>query len=310
MAGALATLLLMPMSASGQHDRYAPIVLQLPASTRATGIGGAFTAVRDIESIFANPAFSGFATGTAVSAERYRASRAGTLASSMTLGQFGVSLGVQYLDFTVFQYLASTIGGTFVRTDGPPVSSTVLNYKAPNGAASLSFAASLGASTTYKGYRWGTAVKYVEERVGSRRESSPAFDLGIAKEGSLFIIGLAVQNLGPDLGDFPENLDLPARATLGVSTLSRPVGAFDVSLSTAVSYLRDGFVSPAGGMEWGYSPLEGYSFIARIGARRPELKELRPLTFGASFTFDRLSIDYAFDDVRGGAGHRLGLRVR
>jgi hypothetical protein len=295
-----------PAVVIAQDEQFAPIVLQLPASARATGIGGAFVAVRDIESILANPAFAGFTTGTAVSVERYPESRAGTITASMTLGQFGVAISTQYLDFAA----PANVFPPSCSFCPIAVPSRVLSERGPNSAAASSLAATIGASTNYKGYRWGAGVKYAEAHLGSRRESAPAFDVGVAKEGSLFIVGLAVQNLGRDINDDAVVTELPARVTLGVSTLSRPLGAFDVSLSTAVSYLRDGFVSPAGGMEWGYSPLEGYSVVARIGARRPELKELRPLTFGASFTFDRLSIDYAFDDVRGGAGHRLGLRVR
>src|SRR4029079_13932294 len=77
--------------ADAQHDRYAPIVLQVPASTRATGVGGAFVGVRDNESIFSNPALAGIATGTATSVERYRASSSGSVATSLSLGAFGVS---------------------------------------------------------------------------------------------------------------------------------------------------------------------------------------------------------------------------
>jgi hypothetical protein len=72
----------------------------------------------------------------------------------------------------------------------------------------------------------------------------------------------------------------------------------------------NGFLSPAGGLEMGYSWLDGYSIALRGGARRPERGE-GPLTAGAGFTMDRLSIDYALDtSTRGRVAHRLGLRIR
>jgi hypothetical protein len=302
---ALATLL--PASARGQDDQFAPIVLQLPASARATGLGGAFVAVRDIESLFANPAFAGIVTGTAVSVERYSASRTGTIAASMTLGQFGVAVSTQYLDFTA----APPVGlscGVACSTSALEVPSSVLSEHASAAASSLSAAAAI--STTYKGFRWGGALKYVEQRVGDAKDAAPAFDLGVTRDAGRVTWALAVQNLGPSLGDDAAANDMPQRYTLGMAGGGLPVGPLDFGLSLALSVLRDGFVAPAGGMEWSYNPLEGYTFVVRAGARRPELDEQRPFTFGASFTFDRLSLDYAFEDISGGAGHRLGLRVR
>ena len=303
----IAVTALLPASARGQDDQYSPIVLQLPASARATGLGGAFIAVRDIESLFSNPAFAGIVTGTAVSVERYNASRTGTIAASMTLGQFGVAVSTQYLDFTAapVQTFCDFSCGSAAALQ---VSSRVLSEHSPAAASSLSAAAAI--STTYKGYRWGGAVKYVEQRVGEAKDAAPAVDFGVTKDAGRITLALAVQNLGPSLGDGAASNDLPQRYTLGMAGGGLPVGPLDFGLSLALSVLRDGFVAPAGGMEWGYSPLEGYTFVVRAGARRPELDEQRPFTFGASFTFDRLSLDYAFEDISGGAGHRLGLRVR
>ena len=150
-----------------------------------------------------------------------------------------------------------------------------------------------------------------EEHIGNWRNGSPAFDLGVAKEGGRIVTGLSVQNIGPSIEYVPnQSTNLPLRATLGMAGFGLPVGPFDFGASLAVSVLRNSFVAPAAGMEWGYAPLEGYNFVARVGVRRPELGEQRPFTFGASASLDRFALDYAFDGVRGGAGHRIGLRVR
>jgi hypothetical protein len=309
---AIAALSAAPVHA--QRDKYAPIVLQIPAGARLTGLGGAFVAVRDIESVFGNPALVGTATGTVTSFERYRGSTAGTLAASMTLGVMGAAISTQVLDFRT---VAIDFADPPPSRRPPPVSSDVL--REPGEMAGGSLAGTFALATAWRGYRWGGAVKYVEERVGTWRGDSPAFDFGVAKEGGRIVTGLSVQNVGRSMqspiigpGRQPQflRIDLPLRATLGAAGFGLPVGPFDFGASLALSVLRDGFVAPAAGMEWGYAPLEGYNFVVRAGVRRPELDQQRPITLGASASLDRFSLDYAFEDVRGRAGHRIGLRVR
>jgi hypothetical protein len=90
-----------------------------------------------------------------------------------------------------------------------------------------------------------------------------------------------------------------------------PVGPLDLAASGAVSVRRGGRVSPAGGVELGYVPIDGVTFAGRVGARLPEKNGEAPITLGASFTFDRVSIDYGFEPYQGeGSGHRIGIRIR
>jgi len=62
---------LVPRMARAQAAGFGPIVLQLPASTRATGFGNAYVGVREPEAVFYNPAQLGVRPGVSVSAERY-----------------------------------------------------------------------------------------------------------------------------------------------------------------------------------------------------------------------------------------------
>ncbi len=292
-------------AARAQRDRYAPIVLQLPASARATGLGGATVALRDIESLFANPALAGTVTGIAVSGEHFRASRQGTIAANMTLGSLGVSVGAQFFDFGVSQGAADG----FPTARQWPAPSTVIDE--PAAAAASSFSGAIALATAFKGYRFGVAAKYLDERLGVRRAGKPAFDFGIARDRGRVSLGLSVQNVGPTIDFAPlRRAQLPLRATLGMSAFGLTAGPLDFGLSAAVTVRRDGYVAPAAGMEWSYWPLEGYTFAVRAGVRRPELHEQRPLTAGASFTLDRITVDYAFEQMHHGAGHRIGLRLR
>ena len=59
------------VTARAQAAGFGPIVLQLPASTRAIGFGNAYVGVRDPEAVFYNPAQLGVRPGVAMSAERY-----------------------------------------------------------------------------------------------------------------------------------------------------------------------------------------------------------------------------------------------
>ena len=297
-ATAIALACLTPLhgAQAQRRDVYAPIVLQVPAGVRAAGLSGVATNVRDVESIFANPALVGQATGTAFGIGQFNGeARVGTLAASLTAGAVNTAIGVQFLDHEVVA----------VRV---PVSSTVLTH--PAAGAGESLVGTFALATTYRGYRVGAALKYVEERLSPVRDGAPSVDVGIAKDRGQVVWGLTVQNLGPDIDFGTSTARQPLRATLGAATFGRPVGPLDFTLATAVSVLRNGFVSPAVAMEWGFVPLDGYDFVVRAGVRRPELAEQRPLSLGASFTLDRFSVDYAFESFHEGAGHRIGLRIR
>jgi hypothetical protein len=291
----VALLLVLPAVALAQREPYAPLVLQVPATPRITGLGGAVTAVREVDAIFANPALVGVAGGTAVSYARFSTHAAmGALATSSSLGAFNIGLGVQFLDF---QAAALAV----------PVASRQLTQG--GGGPGSSLAAGFALNTTYRGLRWGAAAKYVEDRVSALHGSSGAFDLGVSTQGQT-TYALAVQNLGPAVEAGSTRADLPRRVSVGASRFGLPVGPFDLGASVAVSLLRRGFVAPAAGMEWSYVPLDGYTFAVRAGVRRPELREQQPFAAGASFTLDRVSLDYAVEDLARGAGHYLAFRLR
>ena len=70
---------------------------------------------------------------------------------------------------------------------------------------------------------------------------------------------------------------------------------------------------PGGGVEVGYSWLEGYSVALRGGARHVPGGGVSPLTLGGALSRDRVTIEYAFqpgDAAAPGHVHRAGLRLR
>ena len=292
--------LLTPGTLLAQAAGFGPIVLQLPASTRATGFGNAYVAVRDPEAVFYNPAQLGVRPGVALSVERYGSvSTAGALASTYVFGRFGLGFGAQMLDFRAASagYPGASPNGEQLGNDGP--------------VAASSLVAATALEMAYKGIRWGVTGKFAEDRAANGRDGVLLADVGAAKEIGPVTAGATIQNLGAGPKMLGTSAALPTRGIVGVSGAGFPVGPLDMAASVALSVRRGGRVSPAGGVEFGYMPIDGVTFAGRLGARLPEKNAESPMTLGASFTFDRVSIDYAFEPYQGnGDGHRVGLRIR
>ena len=282
VTGAVATRAQAQSSAPDQRERYAPLILKLPATARVLSLGGAQVALRDVDAVFGNPALVGTGTGLAVSAERYESgATAGQFASSSTIGPLGIGVGVQLLD-------AGPRYGLF------PAESEVLTRASAVGTTSL--AASVAASLTWKQIRWGVAATYVEERVTDDRARGVVFD---------------IQHLGPRLDVAGRREALPAQLAIGIATAPKGFGKWvDVGGAAELDVRRDGELFPRGGVEISYSPIEGVTFTGRAGGRRPQLREERPVTAGAGFTVDRFTLDYGWETLREGAGHRLTIRLR
>jgi hypothetical protein len=296
---AVGAVALAPHGLAGQETAYPPLILQLPASTRALAMGNVGVAGRDDDVLFYDPAQLVVARGTSVSMEQFSSTaRAGALSSVSRLNSGGIAVGATIAEFesAPLEY---------------PV--TRVNMLAPGSVDGTSASLVIGIGQVIKGTRVGGAAKYVEERIGNTRNGRAALDLGVERDVFGYAVGLAVQNIGrafdSTVASGSGSRLLPLRATLGMARGSQ-AGPFDVAGTVALSIRRDHYVTPAGGGEIGYSWLDGYSIALRAGARRPEPGE-RPITAGAGFTMDRLSFDYALESLSGSrVAHRFGLRVR
>jgi hypothetical protein len=309
--GRAAVFLLLAASLRAQDRPYAGIVLRVPASTRALALGNANVAGRDDDVIFYSPAQLAVARGTSISGERYTATTSGgSLSTLVRIGSGGIGFGASWLSYA---------------TEGTYPGSRA-DFTTSGGFGGSSFLAAVGLAQTFKGFRIGVAGKYVREELAVS-EDRALVDVGVGRDFTIWIpfqAALSLQNLGsdfssdavlvtpdelPGLGNAPDRARLPMRASLGLSS-GAPVGPLDLAALAQLSVLRDGFVAPAGGIEAGYSWLDGHSIALRAGARRPENGE-GVLTAGAGFSVDRISIDYALETLTGGrTAHRVGLRIR
>jgi hypothetical protein len=91
-------------------------------------------------------------------------------------------------------------------------------------------------------------------------------------------------------------------------SIAKPAGPLDLGIYTQVT-ARNRWTSPGAGLEVGYSWIQGYNIAFRIGARRPETTAENPVAFGAAFTTDRLTIEYAIRIFDGGRTSN-GVTVR
>jgi hypothetical protein len=269
-------------------------------------MGNVGVAGRDDDVLFNNPAQLVAARGTSVSYQQFDpGSQTGALSSVSRFNSGGIAIGAATARFHPTSLVDADLVDREDILGGQPIegSSTTL---------------ALGVGQVIKRTRVGLTGKYVEERIGTRRNAGAVLDVGVARDFFNYTFALSVQNIGSKLDPIPLGNTqfaplfapgrFPIRTTLGASR-GLPVGAFDVFATAGVSMLND-FYAPAGGVEVGYSWLEGYNVFLRAGARRPERGE-GAVTGGAGFTMDRLSIDYAIESLSGSRfGHRVGLRIR
>ena len=290
-----------PVDGRAQSREHGPLLLELPASTRALALGGAFYTVgNDSDAVFFNPALIGGNGVIGAAMQRFgTASLFSTVSGAAEWSSASVAVGVQLLGY------GAPEGGAGV------LSHDAQSLFTSGGTGTSEVAVSVGYAREVKGIRAGITGKLVDQRLGRHHDATAAVDLGVAVGAGPARVGLAVQNLGPGVTLGETEVALPARVTLGGSTPAIPVGPLDLGWSAAVSREAGGAVVPGAGMEVAYWPVRGRTFTARVGVRRPPEGFGHPVTLGGAFNGDRLAIDYAYLRYDGGqAAHRIGLSWR
>ena len=302
---AVATTVMLASSAHAQAPPVGPLVLLLPATPRAAALGNAWVAGRDHEVVFYNPAqLIGTRGAFDVSVVQTGSdSTMATLGSAHAAGKWSLTFGwgVQAVRFS-----------TDVDAPYPYSPDVLLSSGSTDGFSSLFV---VGGAIVIKNFRIGAAGKYALESVPSsldatagqwRYHSALLADVGVARRLWGGVVAGSVQNLGGTANDGAP-LTLPRQVLAGYS-IAKPAGPLDLAIYTQVT-ARNRWTSPGAGLEVGYSWIQGYNVAFRIGARRPETTAEYPLAFGAAFTADRLTIEYAIRIFDGGRTSN-GVTVR
>lgn len=308
-APVLVAALLAPAALGAQVQGNLPKVLTLPASTRAMALGNAYVLTeRHADVLFYQPALLSRASGFGLDVQRWSAAATSTTASAaMAWFGGGVGIGLQTLQYATASIAVPAGQDDLFGTGAVPVSERV---------------ATLGYARILKGFEVGVAGKLVDQRVSTARNTLALVDIGVAHGLGPFMVGLTAKDLGPqafdtdgdaDDADIPQDADLrPARFVLGAGAYGRQVGIFDLGVATQVSYSSDETLV-GGGLEIGYWPISGRTFVARVGAQKvPDGSEASPITFGFSYWGDDLVLEWAYQDfgaLQAGT-HRFGVRWR
>lgn len=276
----------------------APLVLQLPASTEALGLGNVFpVSGRDADAVFYNAGALVAARGIGLAGQRFApgSTLVGASAALPWLGG-GVGLGIQSLAYdATSDSLPPTLSDLV--TDGEVAVAEMV--------ASLGYARELGPIDL------GVVGKVVEERWGGVRASAFAADLGATAEVAFFTLGLAVQNIGSDLSFAGVDLAMPERVAVSGSFEPEPLGPLDIRAAAAIARRSDGEIIPAGGLDVRFWPVQGRTFIGRVGLQRVPEGPSQPLSFGLAFWGDSFAVEYGFQSFEGPHdAHRLGVRWR
>ena len=282
-----------------QAPERAPVVLGLGSGARSLGLGGAFQPdAGDPNAAFVNPALAASAGGFALGWQRFDAE--GTSVSLATAGDWyggGVYGGVQVLDWTGAAPGQYPGGVDPLLAEGGPGASEV--------------ALSVGYGRSLFGVRAGVGAKYLMQRSGATNAATLALDLGLAQQLGPGWLHLAARNIGAPTTWGETEVDLPTEVTLGWGAYGQPVGPLDLGVAAEVSRRADGEWLAGGGLEFGYWPIRGRTFVGRIGVRTVPEGEAAPVSFGGSYWGDALVIDYGFQPVDGTDGiHRVTLGWR
>lgn len=304
---AVASACALASSANAQAPSTGPLILLLPASTRATGMGNAWVAGRDETSVFYNPAQINPTTGFGGRVARYGSNGTlGTLANAVTINWLTLGWGVQVVEFKA--------GASSTYPYAPA------DIAAPGSRDAQSLEVAAGGNFLIKKFRAGFGVKYAEDRVEAAINplaaaplsySAPAIrkgvllgDLGVSHSLLSGTAALAVQNIGDDSG-----IKLPIQTTLGWARQMQ-AQQLDLAFAAQVSARRD-WLGAGGGIEAGYGWIEGWSAALRAGAHRTETAAQKPVALGATLNADHLSLDYALEFFEGSRyAHHISIRWR
>jgi hypothetical protein len=255
------------------------------------------------DAVFYHPALLTGASGFGIDVQRWgpAASAAAASGAMQWLGG-GVGIGLQTLQYGG---AAGSGGEALLGSQDPlfqpgtePVSERI---------ATVAYARGVG----WFDLDVGIAVSLVDERAGSESNTVTLFDVGVAREVGPFTLGLTAHDIGnkPLLDSGAE----PSRIELGAGAYGQQAGPLDLGYAAHVA-LDDDEVTFGGGIEVGYWPISGRTFVARLGFQHvPDGSDAAPFTTGFAFWGDDVTVEWAFrpvSDADEGGTHRFGMRWR
>ena len=291
-----------PTSAAGQDAGSLPLVQQLPNSTRAMAMGDAYAmSSGHADVLFYHPSLLGEASGMGLEGQRWGgASSSFAMSAAFSFLGGGLGIGLRSLQYGALDGATPAPGGQdhlFVLGDAP-VSERI---------------ATIGYSReAFWGLDLGLAFDFVDERVDGSKQNVVMAEIGLSGDIGPVTVGLTLA----DIGEKPivEERQGPGRILLGAGSYGRQLGIFDIGYAARVGVDGDE-LAYGGGIEVGYWPVQGRTFVARLGFQDvPEGSEALPITMGFAFQGDDVTVDWAYrpfgESAPNGGSHRFALRLR
>lgn len=251
-------------------------------STRAMALGGAYVmGAAGADAVFQHPSLLGDASGMTLDVQRWGSASGSTSAAAVTSwfgGSLGIAVGVQSMQH-MFEGGSAGPGHALdplFSSGGEPVSER---------------AALLGVSRAFAtgDVDWGVALRFSEERVGNTRDSDLEVLLGASREVGPLTVGVTFPDVGRSLAD----------VDVGVGAYGWELGPLDVGVSGRLTGFDDEVVG-GGGVEVGYWPVRGRTFVGRVGLQSvPAGSDASPLTLGFAYWGDALVLAWAFQPYDG-----------
>lgn len=278
------------------QDRFIRLGPDIPTSTRAMALGGAYIMNGEqSDAVFQHPALLRGSTGMSLDLQRWGDAASATSASAATSwfgGDMGVGIGLQSIQHT--QSALDGIEGPFPQDPlfvdaGTQVSERIM---------------SVGMARAMGDVEWGLALKLTEVRMGDLgNDTDVAVAFGAAREVGPVTVGVAYRDILRSVSDL----------TIGVGAYGWELGILDVGVSARLEGF-DEDVRYGGGVELGYWPIRGRTFVARVGAQNvPEGSAARPVTLGFAYWGDALLVEWGyqpFDGAPEGGTHRFSVGWR
>jgi hypothetical protein len=245
--------------------------------------------------LFYHPALVTEAAGFGLDVQRWSGeSTAATVSAAMQWFGGGIAVGLQTLQY------------------GLPSGTNI-----PSGQDHLFQAGSVQASERVAtvaygrdlfGVSFGVAGKLAEQRIGSARDAVALMDLSAATAVGPVTVGLTVRDWGEEPLVEAGGAN-PTRLVLGAGAYGQEVGPLDVGLAGSLSYADEQTVA-SGGLEVGYWPISGRTFVGRVGIQRVPEGEGSPFSFGLAFWGDDLVLEWAYRSFEEAGTHRFGVRFQ
>lgn len=283
------------------------VIGRLPASTRTLALGGAPALGNpDPDGLFRNPALAQGARGMGFHLHDYTGtSKLVAMAGGAAWLGGGVGLGLRSAEYRI-----PTVGtGLPEARPGDRMASSLRNGEPGTAVSETALTAAYG--RTLKGFRVGAAASWLRVRAGSESDVTGFVDLGVARAVGPVTVGLSGGGLAPSLDLAPGLRRVPKWLTAGAGSRTRQVGPLDLAGALSLTVVEGGKLEAGGGLEVAWWPIQGRTFVGRVGLGGSEIRDASLPTLGAAFLGDSFTLEYAWRDVGGSRGlHAVGLRFR